>query len=53
VTRTENVLAWERQEWYELALQSQAASDEMIIGDLKRLTKRADQAKDADPTAEE
>ena len=44
VTRIENVLLWERQEWYEMALQAQAAGDKLILGDLTRLTQRAQDA---------
>ncbi|MCA0455551.1 MAG: DUF4231 domain-containing protein [Chloroflexi bacterium] len=43
-TRVENVLLWEREEWYEMALQAQAAGDKMILGDLTRLTQRAQDA---------
>ena len=44
VQHVENILLWERQEWRELAIQSQATSDEMILGDLERLTTRAQEA---------
>lgn len=43
-TRVENVLLWERQEWYEMALQAQAAGDKLILGDLTRLMQRAEEA---------
>jgi conflict system pore-forming effector with SLATT domain/uncharacterized protein DUF4231 len=42
--RVENVLLWERQEWYEMALQTEANSDKAILGDLTRLTERAQDA---------
>jgi len=42
--RVENVLAWERKEWYEMALQAQATSDKAILGDLERLNERAKKA---------
>ncbi len=44
--RVENVLLWERQEWYETALQAQSSGDKMILGDLTRLTQRAQDAKE-------
>ncbi len=42
--RVENVLLWERQEWYEMALQTEAASDKAILGDLTKLNERAQNA---------
>ena len=42
--RVENVLLWERQEWYEMALQTEAASDKAILGDLTKLNQRAQNA---------
>lgn len=38
--RVEEVLRREREEWYELALQAQSSSDEMILEELKKLTER-------------
>lgn len=37
----ENILLWEREEWYELMLQTQAANDKVILEDLKHLSERA------------
>lgn len=42
VQRVENTLKWERDEWYELALQAQTTSDKAIMSDLTRLSQRAD-----------
>jgi hypothetical protein len=47
VQSIENVLLWEREEWYELALQSQSVGDQMIQGNLTRLTQRAANAQNA------
>lgn len=47
--KVENILLWERQEWYEMSLQGQAAGDKVIMEDLKRLTQRADDAQDNPP----
>jgi hypothetical protein len=41
VHKVESVLEWEREEWFEMALQAQSASDKVIMEDLKRLTQRA------------
>jgi hypothetical protein len=38
----ENILLWEREEWYELMLQTQAANDKVILEDLKHLSERAE-----------
>jgi len=46
VLEVENILLWEREEWYEMALQSQQAVDQIIIGDLDRLKQRADNAQE-------
>ncbi len=48
--RIEAVLCWERNEWYELALQAQSNADKMILGDLKRLAERAQEAQKQDPS---
>jgi hypothetical protein len=42
--KIENILLWERKEWYDLVLQAQASSDKLILGDLTRLTQRAQEA---------
>jgi hypothetical protein len=44
--RIENIHLWERQEWYEMALQAQSAGDRMMLGDLTRLTQRAEKARE-------
>lgn len=46
VQRVESILMWEREEWYELALQAQAAGDRAIVQDLDRLNKRADEGEE-------
>ncbi len=43
VQQIENTLAWERREWYELALQMQNTTDKAILSDLTRLTQRAEE----------
>lgn len=47
VQRVENTLKWEREEWYELALQAQTTSDKAILSDLSRLSQRADEEQKA------
>ena len=44
VHKVERVLEWEREEWFEMALQAQSASDKVIMEDLKRLTQRAEES---------
>jgi hypothetical protein len=44
--RIENIHLWERQEWYEMALQAQSTGDRMMLGDLTRLTQRAEKARE-------
>jgi hypothetical protein len=44
--RIENIHLWERQEWYEMALQAQSSGDRMMLGDLTRLTQRAEKARE-------
>lgn len=46
VHKVERVLEWERTEWFEMALQAQSASDNVIMEDLKRLTQRAKEAQE-------
>ena len=43
VQRIENTLKWERDEWFELALEAQNCSDRAILSDLSRLTQRAEE----------
>ncbi len=50
VQRVENTLKWEREEWYELALQAQNSSDKAIMSDLTRLSQRADEEQRAEIT---
>ena len=49
--QVEAVLLWERQEWYEMALQAQTVTDKMILGDLTRLTQRAEDTIRSSPGA--
>jgi len=49
--QVEAILLWERQEWYEMALQAQTVTDKMILGDLTRLTQRADETSRQSPGA--
>jgi len=49
--QVEAVLLWERQEWYEMALQAQTVTDKMILGDLTRLTQRAEETIRSSPGA--
>ncbi|MBK9745154.1 MAG: DUF4231 domain-containing protein [Chloroflexi bacterium] len=49
--KVEAILLWERQEWYEMALQAQTVTDKMILGDLTRLTQRADETSRQSPGA--
>jgi hypothetical protein len=48
VNEVEKILLWEREEWYELALQNQEAVDKIIIGDLDRLNQRANNVLSSD-----
>ncbi len=46
VVQIEKILEWERKEWREMVLQSQVATDKIVLGDLKRLTSRAESAQE-------